>query len=125
MYIVMCTIFHFRRTGTCAFNAVRMIISRSLCSGGSSNEWQNVLDYWFGPGAQSKWCNAGPQVDEEIRKKFGFMVSVFTFLDCCGVRESRRRGGVPTHLSGEIFGICNTAGIKVVEAATASKEWKY
>jgi len=51
-----------------------MIISRSLCSRGSSNEWQNVLDYWFGPGAQSKWCNAGPQVDEEIRKKFGFMV---------------------------------------------------
>ena len=41
----------------------------------TSNEWQNVLDYWFGPGAQSKWFRGGPQVDEEIREKFGFMVS--------------------------------------------------
>lgn len=77
MYFITCTIFQLN-SGTCGFDAVRGVISRTLCSGDSSNEWQNVLDYWFGPGAQNKWFHGGPQVDEEIRQKFGFMVSFCT-----------------------------------------------
>ena len=81
MHNLRCTTFQLSRAGTFVLNAVRGIISRSLCSGDSSNEWQNVLDYWFGPGAQSKWFHGGPQVDEEIRKKFGSMVSSSSFLE--------------------------------------------
>lgn len=51
------------------------VISRSLCSGDTSDQWKNVLDYWFSPGAEKKWFHGGAQVDEEIRNKFGSMVS--------------------------------------------------
>ena len=66
------------RVNTCG-SAVR-VISRSLCSGDASDQWKNVLDYWFSPGAEKKWFHGGPQVDEEIRKKFGSMVSEIIFL---------------------------------------------
>ena len=58
---------------TCG-SAVR-IISRSLSSGDSSDQWKSVLDYWFSPGAEKKWFQGGPQVDKEIREQFGSMVS--------------------------------------------------
>lgn len=58
---------------TCG-SAIR-VISRSLCSGDVSDQWKNVLDYWFSPGAEKKWFHGGPQVDEEMRQKFGSMVS--------------------------------------------------
>ena len=37
--------------------------------------WQDVLDYWFAPGAEKKWFQGGPQVDKEIQEKFGAIVS--------------------------------------------------
>jgi len=57
---------------TCG-SAIR-VISRSLCSGDVSDQWTNVLDYWFSPGAEKKWFHGGPQVDEEMRQKFGSVV---------------------------------------------------
>ena len=59
---------------TCGINAVR-VISRSQSSGDPSDKWKNVLDYWFSPAADKKWFHGGPQVDEEIRQKFGSLVS--------------------------------------------------
>ena len=58
---------------TCG-SAVR-VLSRSLSSGDASDQWKNVLDYWFSPGADKKWFHGGQQVDEEIRQNFGSLVS--------------------------------------------------
>ena len=46
-----------------------------MCSGQHSDMWQSVLDYWFSSGDSSKWFRGGPQVDEEIKEKFGSLVS--------------------------------------------------
>ncbi|EDO35411.1 predicted protein [Nematostella vectensis] len=55
-----------------------ILLSRLLCNSkivpGSGAKWQEVLTYWFGPGAEKKWFNGGPAVDAEIRKKFGKLV---------------------------------------------------
>lgn len=59
---------------------VRVIISRNMSSGQHSDMWQSVLDYWFSAGDPSKWFGGGPQVDEEIKEKFGSLVSQFSPL---------------------------------------------
>ncbi|PFX17995.1 uncharacterized protein LOC111340120 [Stylophora pistillata] len=61
------------KTWTICGTAVR-VITRSLCSGNGSDNWKNVLDYWFSPGAEKKWFHGGTQVDEEIRQKFSSLV---------------------------------------------------
>lgn len=62
---------------TCGISSTAVrVISRSLSSGdANSDQWKNVLDYWFSPGADKKWFHGGQQVDEEIRQKFGFLAS--------------------------------------------------
>ena len=59
---------------------VRVILSRTTSSGQHSDMWQSVLDYWFSSGDRSKWFGGGPQVDEEIKEKFGSLVSQFSPL---------------------------------------------
>ena len=56
---------------------VRVILSRTTSSGQHSDMWQSVLDYWFSSGDPSKWFRGGPQVDKEIKEKFGSLVSYF------------------------------------------------
>lgn len=51
-----------------------------MSSGQHSDMWQSVLDYWFSSGDPSKWFGGGPQVDEEIKDKFGSLVSQFSPL---------------------------------------------
>ena len=48
-----------------------------MSSGQHSDMWQSVLDYWFSSGDPRKWFGGGPQVDEEIKEKFGSLVSQF------------------------------------------------
>ena len=66
---------------TCG-SAVR-VISRSICSGNITDQWKNVLEYWFSPGAEEKWFHGGPEVDEEIRQKFGSMASEILLKFSC------------------------------------------
>ena len=61
------------RAATCGF----IDISRCFKSGSYdavSNQWKDVLDYWFAPGAEKNWFQGGPEVDVEIREKFGQLV---------------------------------------------------
>ena len=61
-------------------HTVGVIISRTMSSGQHSDMWQSVLDYWFSSGDPSKWFRGGPQVDKEIKEKFGSLVSQFSTL---------------------------------------------
>lgn len=65
------------------------VISRSLCSGDITGQWKNVLEYWFSPGAEKKWFHGGPQVDEEIRQKFGSMASEMLLKFSCKLFANR------------------------------------
>lgn len=62
------------RNRSLPLRTVRVIISRNMSSGQHSDMWQSVLDYWFSSGDPSKWFGGGPQVDEEIKEKFGSLV---------------------------------------------------
>ena len=75
MITEICTCIVIPRRKRSPLYTVGVIISRTMCSGQHSDMWQSVLDYWFSSGDSSKWFRGGPQVDEEIKEKFGSLVS--------------------------------------------------
>lgn len=46
-------------------------------SNGDSTSWKDVLEYWFSPGAESKWFGGGEKVDNEIKTQFGQLVLIY------------------------------------------------
>lgn len=77
MITMMCIVI---QCSSLPLRTVRVIISRNMSSGQHSDMWLSVLDYWFSAGDPSKWFGGGPQVDEEIKEKFGSLVSQFSPL---------------------------------------------
>lgn len=54
----------------------------------SAEEWNAVLDYWFGggdPQKRAKWFGGGDPAAEEIRQKFGPLVSTTRLRTQCVV----------------------------------------